>query len=52
MAMRSIPWDVQGEWVARVLRLIGPGATVLDAPCGDGQVLSDASCGRCPGRGH
>ena len=37
MAMRSIPWDVQGEWVARVLRLIGPGATVLDAPCGTGR---------------
>jgi SAM-dependent methyltransferase len=37
MAMRSIPWDVQREWVARVLRLIGPGATVLDAPCGTGR---------------
>jgi hypothetical protein len=43
------PWDVQREWVARVLRLIGPGATVLDAPCGTGRVLSDAGCGRCPG---
>jgi SAM-dependent methyltransferase len=31
------PWDVQREWVARVLRLIRPGATVLDAPCGTGK---------------
>jgi|SRR5690242_12748038 len=31
------PWDVQREWVARMLRLIGPGATVLDAPCGTGR---------------
>jgi SAM-dependent methyltransferase len=31
------PWDMQQEWVARVLRLIGPGATVLDAPCGTGK---------------
>jgi len=31
------PWDVQRAWVARVLRLIGPGATVLDAPCGTGK---------------
>ena len=30
-------WEVQREWVARVLRLIGPGATVLDAPCGTGK---------------
>jgi 2-polyprenyl-3-methyl-5-hydroxy-6-metoxy-1,4-benzoquinol methylase len=30
-------WDMQREWVARVLRLIGPGATVLDAPCGTGR---------------
>jgi SAM-dependent methyltransferase len=31
------PWDMQQEWVARVLRLIPPGATVLDAPCGTGK---------------
>jgi cyclopropane fatty-acyl-phospholipid synthase-like methyltransferase len=31
------PWDMQREWVARVLRLIPPGATVLDAPCGTGR---------------
>jgi 2-polyprenyl-3-methyl-5-hydroxy-6-metoxy-1,4-benzoquinol methylase len=31
------PWDMQREWVARVLRLIRPGATVLDAPCGAGK---------------
>jgi SAM-dependent methyltransferase len=31
------PWEMQREWVARVLRLIGPGATVLDAPCGTGK---------------
>jgi 2-polyprenyl-6-hydroxyphenyl methylase/3-demethylubiquinone-9 3-methyltransferase len=30
------PWDVQREWVARVLSLIPPGGTVLDAPCGTG----------------
>ena len=28
------PWDVQRAWVARVLGLIPPGGTVLDAPCG------------------
>jgi ubiquinone/menaquinone biosynthesis C-methylase UbiE len=31
------PADMQREWVARVLRLIPPGATVLDAPCGTGK---------------
>jgi SAM-dependent methyltransferase len=31
------PWDMQREWVARVLRLIRSGATVLDAPCGTGK---------------
>jgi cyclopropane fatty-acyl-phospholipid synthase-like methyltransferase len=31
------PSDVQREWVARVLRLIPPGGTVLDAPCGTGK---------------
>jgi 2-polyprenyl-3-methyl-5-hydroxy-6-metoxy-1,4-benzoquinol methylase len=31
------PWDAQRDWVARVLRLIPPGATVLDAPCGTGK---------------
>lgn len=31
------PWDVQREWVARVLGLIPPGGTVLDAPCGTGK---------------
>src|SRR6201987_5400829 len=31
------PWDMQREWVARVLGLIRPGGTVLDAPCGTGK---------------
>jgi SAM-dependent methyltransferase len=31
------PWDVQREWVTRVLGLIPPGGTVLDAPCGTGK---------------
>ena len=31
------PWDVQRAWVARVLGLIPPGGTVLDAPCGTGK---------------
>jgi 2-polyprenyl-3-methyl-5-hydroxy-6-metoxy-1,4-benzoquinol methylase len=31
------PWDTQRDWVARVLRLIPPGGTVLDAPCGTGK---------------
>jgi ubiquinone/menaquinone biosynthesis C-methylase UbiE len=31
------PSDLQREWVARVLRLIPPGAIVLDAPCGTGK---------------
>src|SRR5512140_1395454 len=31
------PWDMQREWVARVLRLIPAGAIVLDAPCGTGK---------------
>ena len=31
------PWDVQRAWVARVLSLIPPGGTVLDAPCGTGK---------------
>jgi SAM-dependent methyltransferase len=31
------PSDVQREWVARVLRLIPPDGTVLDAPCGTGK---------------
>ncbi len=31
------PWDMQREWVARVLGLIPPGGTVLDAPCGTGK---------------
>ena len=28
------PADVQREWAARVPRVVPPGATVLDAPCG------------------
>src|SRR5262245_30881509 len=28
---------MQREWVARVLSLIPPGGTVLDAPCGTGK---------------
>jgi len=31
------PSEVQREWVARALRLIPPGGTVLDAPCGTGK---------------
>jgi SAM-dependent methyltransferase len=31
------PWDVQRAWVARVLGLIPPGGTVLDASCGTGK---------------
>ncbi len=31
------PSDMQREWVARVLRLIPLGGTVLDAPCGTGK---------------
>jgi cyclopropane fatty-acyl-phospholipid synthase-like methyltransferase len=31
------PWDTQREWVARLLGLIPPGGTVLDAPCGTGK---------------
>ena len=31
------PWDMQREWVARVLGLIQSGGTVLDAPCGTGK---------------
>ena len=31
------PADVQHEWVARLLRTVPAGGTVLDAPCGTGQ---------------
>jgi SAM-dependent methyltransferase len=31
------PWEMQRDWVARVLRLIPPGGIVLDAPCGTGK---------------
>src|SRR5262250_1393620 len=31
------PWDMQRDWVARVLGLIRPGGTVLDAACGTGK---------------
>jgi SAM-dependent methyltransferase len=31
------PWDMQREWVDRVLRLIPPSGMVLDAPCGTGK---------------
>ncbi len=31
------PSDMQREWVAPVLGLIGPGGIVLDAPCGTGK---------------
>jgi cyclopropane fatty-acyl-phospholipid synthase-like methyltransferase len=34
------PSDMQREWVARVLALIPPGATVLDAPCGTGKYFA------------
>ena len=39
------PWDVQREWVARVLGLIPPGGTVLDAPCGTGTCFAMLRCG-------
>jgi 2-polyprenyl-3-methyl-5-hydroxy-6-metoxy-1,4-benzoquinol methylase len=31
------PWDMQREWVARMLGMIPPGGTVLDAACGTGK---------------
>ncbi len=34
------PADMQHEWVGRVLELIAPGATVLDAPCGTGRYFA------------
>jgi 2-polyprenyl-3-methyl-5-hydroxy-6-metoxy-1,4-benzoquinol methylase len=34
------PWDMQREWVARVLALIPPGGTVLDATCGTGKYFA------------
>ena len=34
------PWDMQREWAARVLGLIPPGGTVLDAPCGTGKYFA------------
>ena len=34
------PWDMQRDWVARVLRLIPSGGTVLDAPCGAGKYFA------------
>jgi len=34
------PSDMQREWVARVLGLIPPGGTVLDAPCGTGKYFA------------
>jgi ubiquinone/menaquinone biosynthesis C-methylase UbiE len=34
------PWDLQREWVTRVLRLIPPGGMVLDAPCGTGKYFA------------
>jgi SAM-dependent methyltransferase len=34
------PADMQHEWVGRVLELIPPGATVLDAPCGTGRYFA------------
>jgi SAM-dependent methyltransferase len=34
------PWDMQRDWVARVLGLIPRGGTVLDAPCGTGKYFA------------
>jgi ubiquinone/menaquinone biosynthesis C-methylase UbiE len=34
------PSDLQRQWVTRALRLIPPGATVLDAPCGTGKYFA------------
>jgi hypothetical protein len=43
------PWDVQREWAARVLRLIGPGATVLDSPCATGRYFPMLAAAGVPG---
>jgi ubiquinone/menaquinone biosynthesis C-methylase UbiE len=34
------PSDLQRQWVARAMRLIPPGGTVLDAPCGTGKYFA------------
>lgn len=34
------PWDMRRAWVARMLGLIPPGGTVLDAPCGTGKYFA------------
>ncbi|HEX5188037.1 MAG TPA: class I SAM-dependent methyltransferase [Streptosporangiaceae bacterium] len=36
----AYPADVQREWVGRVLGLVPPGGTVLDAPCGTGRYFA------------
>ena len=46
------PWDMQREWVARVLGLIPPGGTVLDAPCGTGKYFAMLAAACRPGRGR
>jgi SAM-dependent methyltransferase len=38
--MNLYPADTQEEWVARLLTLIPPAGTVLDAPCGTGRYFS------------
>src|SRR5262245_63754938 len=37
---REYPSDMQREWLARVLSMIPPSGTVLDAPCGTGKYFS------------
>lgn len=37
------PASAQQEWVARTLRLVPPGGTVLDAPCGTGRYFAAIS---------
>jgi SAM-dependent methyltransferase len=41
------PWDMQREWVARVLGLIPPGGLVLDAPCGTGKYFPMVAAAGC-----
>jgi len=38
--MNLYPADTQEEWIARLLTMIPPAGTVLDAPCGTGRYFS------------
>lgn len=46
------PWDMQRDWVARVLRLIPPRRDGAGCAVRHRQVLSDGGGGRSPGRGR